>query len=264
MIFTDQFVYVHLPKTGGTFVLRALARLYDVDCSLEVGFSQPATFRSTHGTLTASGDKHTACHKLPGELLETRGILSNIRNPLDLYVSEFEFGWWKRPERVADYEVVDCFRDRYPEFPDISFEQFLRLQYETYFEPEFQREFTDAEAPGLATWRFVDYYGCTPQATMRQLLRDGLDAVPLGDHIHDVHFLRTRRLNEDLHEFLRERGFAADDVEFILHREKAHPYQRSRRGDQHWRDYYRDELLQLMLRKDRLIFDLFPDLKTAC
>lgn len=50
-----------------------------------------------------------------------------MRNPFDLYVSKYEFGWWRRAEFRRYYEALPRFRDEYPTFPDLSFADYVKL-----------------------------------------------------------------------------------------------------------------------------------------
>ena len=88
MIITDKFVYVHHPKTGGTFVNSVLRQLYKVENNVprERRYGEFAWRR-----------KHRPCRKIPEE---HRGklVLATVRNPYDWWVSAYEFGWWKRKE----------------------------------------------------------------------------------------------------------------------------------------------------------------------
>lgn len=69
MIVTDDLVYVHMPKTGGTFVTHALSQVHKL---------HPRKY----GGLTALQPKHGTCHDIPADHRH-KTILSTIRNPFD-------------------------------------------------------------------------------------------------------------------------------------------------------------------------------------
>jgi hypothetical protein len=122
MIFTDQFVYVHEPKTGGTFVTSVLLQLYDVRWTrwthLRNTLQSNMVFRRPRGTLIYNSHKHGACEHIP-EAHRHKQILASVRNPYDLYVSQYEFGWWKQPQFrkycPRRYSVLDK-RHPFPEW----------------------------------------------------------------------------------------------------------------------------------------------------
>jgi hypothetical protein len=69
MLIHDRFVFLHLPKTGGTFIASALKR--ELPGSLTRG---------------APGRKHPGWEDIP-EGLDDRPVLVYVRNPWDWYVS---------------------------------------------------------------------------------------------------------------------------------------------------------------------------------
>ncbi len=111
MILTQRFVFIHQPKTGGTFVTRVLYRL--------LGDPLDPTDPSAP---IAEINKHGTCREIPAS---HRGIpiLAAVRNPFERYVSQYEFAWWKRD--LPPWVDVDTVRARYPHFPNLSFEEFI-------------------------------------------------------------------------------------------------------------------------------------------
>ena len=73
MIVTDKFVFVHLPRSGGTFVSEVIKKFFP--SAYEIG------------------------HHLPRELLPEEyshlPVLGTIRNPWDFYVSLYHYVWLK-------------------------------------------------------------------------------------------------------------------------------------------------------------------------
>jgi hypothetical protein len=131
MIFTDKFVYVHMPKTGGTFVTNTLFRLYRgtwegvelLDQEDWLSYDHP---RYGNITFWMSGKKHAPCRGIP-EAHRSKPVLSTVRNPYDWFVSKYEFGWWKKEEYLSLFQSVPGFAEKYPHFPEISFGEFMRL-----------------------------------------------------------------------------------------------------------------------------------------
>ncbi|MGB6012319.1 MAG: sulfotransferase family 2 domain-containing protein, partial [Desulfobacterales bacterium] len=91
-IITDDFVYIHYPKTGGTFVTHVLKRLYQYKkkYKLLTTFLPKRIQRRFHGFIQTD-KKHGTCDEIP-ELHRNKPILATIRNPYDRYVSHYEFG----------------------------------------------------------------------------------------------------------------------------------------------------------------------------
>ena len=106
MIITDRFTFVHVPKTGGTFVSSVLFRLYHVRWTwvthLISSMKRNLVYKRDYGTFIYNNNKHGTCAEIPPEHLH-KPVLMVIRNPYDLYVSQYEFGWWKRKEFLPYY-----------------------------------------------------------------------------------------------------------------------------------------------------------------
>jgi hypothetical protein len=69
MVITDKFVYIHKPKTGGTFVTDALLKLYDGKWNLlmhaKLATLKVIRYKNQFGTLIFTADKHGGCSHIP-------------------------------------------------------------------------------------------------------------------------------------------------------------------------------------------------------
>jgi hypothetical protein len=123
MIFTDRFVYVHQPKTGGTFVTAVLFRLHELRWTrwthLQSAFRVNLAHQNKYGTLIYNNHKHGGRRAIPPEQ-QHKPVLATVRNPYDLYVSQYEFGWWKRREYRRWFH------------PDATFEDYVRIAGEVF------------------------------------------------------------------------------------------------------------------------------------
>jgi len=70
--------------------------------------------------------------------------------------------------------------------------------------------------------------------------------------------IRTDRLNEELYDFLLKIGWKQNEIEFVLDLEKIYPKEGGRSREQVWEKYYTRKLKSIIRRKERLIFDIFP------
>jgi hypothetical protein len=263
MIVTDKFVYVHQPKTGGSFVVEALLELYGIENIWKEGlpeeFKSPAIFETKQGRFSLEGAKHSFCGDIPKSYLnEGKQILSNLRNPLDLYVSHYEFGWWKREAYRPYFDVVEDFEKRFPTFPDISFEQFLLLDYDTH-NVFFNDGFYGDKGYGMGTVRFVKHFAKNQKKLLPKTASMNWKNYELQQDLYPIEFIRTSRLNDDLAEYLLEVGFSKTEAQFILDKKRVLPLGKGRTKAQKWERYYTPAILETVLRKDKLLFDLFPE-----
>ncbi len=255
MISTDSFVYIHQPKTGGTFVTSVLEELSDL-----LGTRVPWHW-SPRTAFIPSSLKHGGARDIPRR---DRGkpVLTTIRNPYDQYVSEYEFGWWKRREYPRYFRSrVRGFRRLYPDYPDLTFERFLRLWNQAFCRGRHK----DVDAPGTVgflTHNFLEFYLPNPRPVLRNLDAADLSAEGLREAMGDVRFLHTESLNRELYDALRGFGYPEERLAFILELEKIVPEGSARTDDQRWQDYYAPSLKARVRERERVLFELFPEYDT--
>jgi len=249
MLLTKQFVYIHLPKTGGTFVESVLTRLYS-------HYADPNSFFSVN--------KHGSCREIPREF-QGVPILTSVRNPYDWYVSNYRFAWWKRNPIM--FRHIDKTRKKSTGYPDVSFEGFLDIFNDGFVAPNSfaldQTEMpncTGQKQIGYFTWLFVHFYCKQPQKVLVNLNEEYIENKRVFDDVYDVHFVRTDKLNRSLHDFLIRVGWNPTHVEFILHEKKIRPEANMvvpEIADS--RSLYSPNLKQYVRNRDRLIFKAFLD-----
>lgn len=258
MLFTDNFVYVHQPKTGGTSVTSALLRLFGIRWNA-LARARLATLGALvgrhprYGTFIFHRNKHGTSAEVPPEH-RGKPILATVRNPFDHYVSEYEFGWWKRDEYLPLYRELPGWRERYaPRFPDLDFEEYVMLA-----NAAFGREDGGGgeHGVGLLSRQFARYYAREPRMLLAAV-DAGAERWP--ELLHEVHFVRTEALNAGLHTFLLERGYAEQDLAFLPGMGRVLPGGRGRDAAQRWESYYSPELKRRVRERERLLFRMFPE-----
>jgi len=255
MVITDRFVYIHMPKTGGTFVERVLARLLAQETGLYFD-----TQRFDHQALLGSKNKHEQVRQIP-DAYKTKKVLFSVRNPYDHYVSFYEFGWWKtHPTDTFDEGKM---RALFPHYPEITFHDYMVSVYNLEL---LDNAYVDSRTRGI-----LENANCGPLTLdyMRFLFPDPdriVDNLPSyieGNaylrELPDIHFLRTDNLNRELHDFLLTMGYAPERLDFILELGKIVPVGSTRRDDSDWEGYYNAELKGLVRQKERWLFSAFPE-----
>jgi hypothetical protein len=263
MLFTDKFVYVHEPKTGGTFVTSVLFRLYGLNWTRlthlrNIIRGEVRAVSEKYGTLVHNNNKHGGCNEIPTAQREKK-ILATIRNPYDIYVSQYEFGWWKRREFLRYYRAVPDFEKEFARFPDLSFAEYVRLANAAFTSLGNGKSDTDDSA-GLHTEQFLKFYFRNPAEAFRRIGADDyLAPQAYKADMYNLHFIRTDNLNRGLYDFLSQMSYGHDDIRFILETGKILPKGKGRSDVQKWERYYTPELKQTIRHKERFLFKLFPE-----
>jgi len=266
VLITDKFVYVHAPKTGGTFVTEVLlriygARIYGETCRtplrcLEYRILGKNVYRHhAYGTLIDRFEKHSPASDIPLKYSD-RAIVATARDPLDLLVSEYEFKWWKRREYIRYYRTTPIWNSIASSFPRISFSDFTTLLCQAFLPPAWLEA-----SLGYALYSFVRYY-CPDSkrliSTLPTLKSYDDRLLRIKESVKDFKFISASRLNLELHKILQEFSYSPTDLQFILEKQRVHPLRRGRSAAQTCDKYFSDDLRSKTLDQERLLVDLLP------
>jgi hypothetical protein len=226
MIVTDKFIFVHLPRTGGTFVSEVIRKFFP--SAREIG------------------------HHLPRELLPREfshlPVLGTARNPWEFYVSLYHYVWaqdaasvlvsWMSENGRLDFigsirnvlnlgvndERLDILIEMLPEHVDYS-----RRHIPNVTKDAMRR--VRGTGVGYYTFRFNQMFG----------------------NADDVFFCRLETLKQDLVAFFEGIGEATDELrDYVLRSDKKNMSQHL-----HYSTYYTPELAELVSRCDRLLIKRF-------
>ncbi len=222
MLITSRFVVINIPKSGSSFVRSAIKAVYDRR------FRCHPIRRHIHRLCTRSPtaktdfflkelilpntrfpgrprDQHGVALQIPQKYRD-RDIVSVIRNPYEKIVSEYRFRWWATFPPMP----VNRLQALFPDFPNLSFDHFLGLS--DHIADVKMAGQNEAEI-GNMTVEFVQFFFRDPRAVLCRLSEKYIQSGDFRADMIDTHFLRQERLNDDLAEFLSDRGFDAEDVQ---------------------------------------------------
>jgi hypothetical protein len=241
MLITDTFVYIHFPKTGGTFVTDVLERLYGPD--------------------VLNVNKHGTCCQVPAEHAD-KPLVSTLRHPLSRLVSHYEFRYWQRYPR-DDFGIWDAadIRVRYASYPNLTFAEYVAL-WNDHWIPAMT---THLSVPtqgrlGVETYDFLHFFARDPDAAMAAIAEDPQGYTRSGrlaEEIYPVRFLRMDDLNAELHAYLEMVGWQATSLSFLREAPRLCPGQPERQTTWDWRAYYEPALLDVVTRRERALLDAY-------
>jgi hypothetical protein len=247
VVITDDFVFVHMPKTGGTFVE---AVLREALAGRSRGYLDTASRRKRF-------EKHATVSEIPPKHRKKR-VVTSIRSPYDHLVSFYEFGWWR--EHPGDTFDEDAIRRRYPHYPAISFDEYVEAVYDwALLDPDYRSlplaPVVQEADMGMLTLDYLRFLlrDPDPSAVRRMGVEDALQRAFEG-----VRAVRADALNEDTYELLVELGHAPDDVRFVLEKDRVN-VSGGRDRARGWREYYSPDSKTLVRQKERALFALLPE-----
>jgi hypothetical protein len=257
MIITDKFVFLHYPKTGGSFVTHVLKKIHRRIRYRRLFINAPAcrelllpNIKRVHGAYRYN--QHGIYIQIP-EAHRTKPVISCIRNPFDRYVSTYEFRNWSRKYPAPVQKIIE----RYPDFPDINFEQYLSFINTFDIESRVYHDLLHADI-GMITYSFIQFFFKNPEMIIRNLNDEYLMSDAYKNDMPEITFLRTETLNRDLHDLLLKFDYREDDISFILQEEKVN-VSKARKTGKSWAEYYTDDLIEYVRQKERFFLRMFPE-----
>lgn len=257
MFVTKTFVFLHIAKTGGTFVHQSLLRLYSLSLAqkalqklLKRGIKLP--FYDYHFRETK---KHTLRRNIP-EACGLLPVVLAVRNPFDHYVSQYRFNWWKANPQIW-FRDVRAVQEKYGEFETMSFPQFVRstLEFGNWTD---QPNENCRSRLGRLSIEWIHYFCYDVESVLAKQSNSEL-VNEVVRQMSDVTVLRMERLNSDFHRFLGTVGFSEAELEFLLNSPRIYPGDVTRPAGDPWRNYYDEDLIHLVEEEEWLLFRLFPD-----
>lgn len=260
MMVFDNFVFVHLPKTGGTFVEQVLKTLH---CPSWIG-------QKIHGMQRRLGitipfypykyrehRKHAECRFIP-QKDQGKVIVSCVRNPYDLYISHYKFGWWKKHPQEFYASGSEIYKRSILEPAKVTFADWVHGMCDHGIWVMDRRTSCPGVDVGFAASEFAAYF-CKESDLVLSQPTEAQMATEFERSKYNVQFLRMETLNEQLYQFLRERGYPEERVAFIRTKDKIFPGRQTRSASDSADKFFTPELKALVRQKERLLFALFPE-----
>jgi hypothetical protein len=222
MLVSKHFIFLNFPKTGSSFVRKTLKDL-NSDLSLYDKFFLNRRIKEVllpsvriKNKNYSQKDAHIICYQLT-EDQKRKDIFSVIRNPVHRMVSYYEYGFWKNVDELPiPFEKLKEF---YPEFPNISFSDYLHLMN--------SKEVLTGLFPSI---NFSECkFGFQSLFFLLFFLKDPFRFFEIGDfslkniseNLVKVNFLYSEELNANLFDVLLNYGYQKRKIEFIRHANKV-------------------------------------------
>jgi hypothetical protein len=277
MLLFDNFSFVHFPKAGGSFVEKILLgtlggrrdggqpargpvarRFHEF-----VTGTKPWCYWSVAPQMLLFGHAELLKHGFAGELPSSRKhlpVLGVFRDPLDRYISQFEFRWFARSG--AAHPRASEIKAKFPGWPGSeSFAENFAIRNE--FFSTFQRHLPLEGRVGIQTEEFVSFF-CKNPARLLANGSQGLSPREVAENLYDVHLLNMGRLNADLALFLGARGMPGDVLEMVKGHGRVLPGSKGREVHGNIGDYFGAGLLEEAQEKERIALHFWRLVQEGC
>jgi hypothetical protein len=226
MIVTDKFVFVHLPRTGGTFVSEVISKFFP--SAHEIGYHLPRVV-------------------LPREYSHLP-VLGGVRNPWEFYAS-----WYHHQYAETKYSPLFC---TLSENRKLDFIRTIHNALDLGVSDE-KLDLLIQALPENFNYQKRHISNVT-KSLMRRIRGTGLGLYTfrfneLFGPINDVFFCRVESLRADLIAFFEKIGAASDALRsYVLGMERKNISEHL-----HYSTYYTAELAELVLIRDRPLIERF-------
>lgn len=272
MIITEDFVFIHFPKNGGSFFrvclkeaylgnrkkfyfrkLLSFLGLYQFRYIEKYNINKYIPGRGIEPTF------HSWCLDIPNEH-QNKPIVSIIRNPFDRYVSQYKYGWWKN-NTCVDKNIL---YDRYPHFPDLKFDDFIHFSFDLDLQFRIKEIYINifkSSPPsyldiGPYTFAFICFYFKNPALVLYKLNDEYILSEEYKNDMYNVEFLSQENLSNDLYNLLKRYNFFEGDINFI---KSTQPINTSKNSHLNFMDYYSSELINMVFQKEKYLFYIFHE-----
>lgn len=226
MIVTDQFVFLHLLRSGGTFISEVIKKFFP--SAREIGYHLPRA-------------------ALPKEF-DHLPILGSVRSPWEFYVSWYHHHL-PNPKHLPLYSTVS-------ENRQLDCAATIRNALDLSVVDD-KLDLIIQQLPDGFDYRQRHIANMT-KAAMGKIRGTGIGLYTfrfneIFGRADDVHFCRVESLRSDLMRFFESVGVATDELRnHVLQLEKKNASEH-----RHWSSYYTTELAELVATRDRPLIERF-------
>ena len=255
MIIGDDFVFLHPPKTGGSFVTELLTDIY----------------AGRFGRPIVNTDKHGWTDRIPVEH-RSKQIVTTVRNPFDYYVSHYMFGYWINREVEYWLSLWDDkeMKKRFPKYPYLTFAEFIQGVLEVGNNHLLAATQPSAGPSQLGPMTVIMLQYLTPNyLELMETLAVSGDIGALQRSIARTRVLHTESLNQDTYHWLVQLGVPPAIAEPVLSKAKVQPVNTPdgvplERGhgqprQVHWSTLFDERTKAAVIEREWLFFELFPE-----
>lgn len=267
MIITKDFVFIHMPKTGGTFVHGVFKKIikdlkrdhwfiwYLNRMQYKLGISFPIYQKlSDVDYQEYPGDsvkgQHAGVAFIP-KAYSGLPVVSVKRNPVEKFSSAYYFKWWERFPSLSLEKLNRIF----PAYPNLTVEDYFQLSYIHVMKFYFKESYRDDI--GILSWQFIRMYSSNAMYVYQNITQENYKQI-IKDYFHEVNFLSMDNLSFEMKNLLGNTSFSKYK-DYFSTKERIYPPGSSPEKN---RDVIPNDLKQRIKEREWILYNYFPEYKS--
>jgi hypothetical protein len=224
MLISKEFVFIHMPKTGGTFVhgvfkkiIKEYKRKHPLDWYFNRFLYRLKLVRPIYQKLDnieyhdypnhLVRGQHAGVNYIPKQF-KNLPVISVKRDPVEQFISNYYFRWWERIPYLNYKLLIKLF----PSFPNLSNVEYFELAYVHEMNFFFQKDYR--EDIGVLSWHFIRMYCKDPMFVYKNINADNFEKFK-ADYFVEVKFFEMQDLNESIKKYIENTSFAEYAHHFV-------------------------------------------------
>ncbi|WP_179022232.1 hypothetical protein [Winogradskyella forsetii] len=266
MIITKDFVFIHMPKTGGTFVHGIFKKIiakykknnplqwYINRLGFKMNFLIPTYQKLDNITYYPYPNKavvgqHAGVSFIPIKY-RNLPIISVKRDPVKKFESAYYYRWWERFPTLTIMELEELF----PHYPNITIENYFELAYNVEMKKFFNNDFR--EDIGVLSWQFIRMYSTDPFYVYNNITQQNYSEF-IKTYFVNVQFFEMNTLGNDLEAYIRTTRFS-EYSDFFKTNERIYPPGSNIRERPEKISNY---LTEKVMNREWILYNYFPEYK---
>ncbi|WP_037348937.1 hypothetical protein [Sediminibacter sp. Hel_I_10] len=264
MIITKDFVFIHMPKTGGTYVHGIFKKIiadfkrkhpikwYVNRMGYRLDFLTPFYQKLNDVSYDEYPNdntigQHAGVSFIP-KAYKDKPVISVKRNPINKFVSAYYFKWWERFPSLPLNQLKKLF----PQFPEISIEEYFELSYNCEMKHFFKQDYRDDI--GVLSWQFIRMYASDPLYVYKNISKENYLEI-IKNYFVQVEFFEMEDLSPQFERYIKSTIFSEYSHYFKTEERIYPPGSNPKKRP----EYISDLLKNKIKNKEWILYKFFPE-----
>ena len=219
----NDFIFLYIPKTGSSYTLSIFKEInrklnkpkyFLKERKLKV--KNIYSKRIRYYSITPEKSQHTTVSQISNDTLRKRQLYSIIRNPHYGYISRFEYKHYAKPTWKDDPKYVNLVKSNFPDFPNISFEEYIKLANIISNDKMHNKIGVKSRVTiGALSLQFILMFAFDPKKVLEIIDHDFFTNYKIENYFPEIIFLNNENLTSELYNVLLNHGYPRKFLNFM-------------------------------------------------